>query len=78
MTKDQTHHRTHLFTLRLWPETKGDDQVEWRGKVQHVLSGEARYFRRWSELRAFVRECLPAWEMEKGERNEGNRRTKNM
>jgi len=52
-------HHTHLFTLRLWPEALGDDQIEWRGKVQHVLSGEARYFRDWTALVAFLLETLP-------------------
>ena len=38
-------HRSHLFTVRLWAEDLGDDQVEWRGEVQHVLTSETRYFR---------------------------------
>lgn len=41
---------SHLFTVRLWPHDVGDGQIEWRGKVQHVLSGETRYFRAWAEL----------------------------
>ena len=43
---------SHLFTVRLWPKELGEEQVEWRGKVQHVLSGEAHYFREWQELTA--------------------------
>lgn len=43
---------SHLFTVRLWSEDLGDDQVEWRGQVTHVLSGEAHYFREWQELDA--------------------------
>ena len=38
-------HRSHLFTVRLWEEDLGGDQVEWRGEVQHVLTSETRYFR---------------------------------
>lgn len=45
---------SHLFTLRLWPENMGSGQTDWRGKVQHVNSGEARYFRDWPTLEAFV------------------------
>ena len=45
---------SHLFTVRLWPEALGASNVEWRGKVTHVLSGEARYFREWQDLIAFV------------------------
>lgn len=41
---------SHLFTVRLWSHDLGDGRTEWRGKVQHVLSGEARYFREWAEL----------------------------
>ena len=47
---------SHLFTVRIWREKLGEEHVEWRGKVQHALSGEARYFREWAELIAFVRE----------------------
>ena len=42
--------QAHLFTLRLWAEELDPDHVEWRGKVQHVATGEARYFRRWQQL----------------------------
>jgi hypothetical protein len=47
---------THLFTVRIWREELGDGHSEWRGKVQHPLSGETRYFREWAELITFVRE----------------------
>ena len=59
MTQDQTHQRTHLFTLRLWAEALGDGQIEWRGKVQHVLSGQTRYFRDWEALIAYLQDMLP-------------------
>jgi hypothetical protein len=59
MTDEQTPHRTHLFTLRLWTEPLGEGRTEWRGKVQHVLSGEARYFRDWPALVAFLTDTLP-------------------
>ena len=54
MPSDQPHPRTHLFTLRLWVELSGDDQREVRMQVRHVLSGETRYFRAWSEVVAFL------------------------
>jgi hypothetical protein len=47
---------SHLFTVRVWREELGAGRVEWRGKVQHPLSGEAQYFREWAELIAFVRD----------------------
>jgi len=43
-TGRQQHH-SHLFTVRLWLEELGDGRAEWRGQVQHVLSGETHYFR---------------------------------
>ena len=55
---DRPAETSHLFTLRLWPEDLGSGQVDWRGKVQHVNSGEARYFRDWPTLEAFVEELL--------------------
>lgn len=50
--------RSHLFTLRLWLEELGSGQTDWRGKVQHVNGGEARYFRDWPTLETFVEGLL--------------------
>lgn len=58
MTTDRPFRRTHLFTVRLWVEPVAADQAEIRGRVQHVLSGEALYFRTWQALLAFVEEKL--------------------
>jgi hypothetical protein len=55
---DPSPHNSHLFMLRLWPEDLGSGQTDWRGKVQHVNSGEARYFRDWPTLEAFVEGLL--------------------
>lgn len=51
--------RSHLFTVRVWVEELGDGEREWRGKVQHVPSGEVCYFREWSKLLMFLVEVLP-------------------
>lgn len=40
---------SHLFLVRLWSDEVAD-QNEWRGRVQHVLSGEARTFDDWAML----------------------------
>jgi hypothetical protein len=58
LDREQLHHPSHLFTVRLWQEELGNDHVEWRGKVQHITSGEAHYFREWSALIAFLLELL--------------------
>jgi hypothetical protein len=64
--KGQPAHRSHLFTVRLWAEELGDGQTEWRGQVQHVLSGETRYFRDWAALVEFVRAMLTRLAVEEG------------
>jgi hypothetical protein len=46
-----------LFTVRVWAE-QVDDAVEWRGKVQHLPSGEAHYFREWAVLVGFMVDVL--------------------
>jgi hypothetical protein len=55
---DRPTHSSHLFMLRLWLEDLGGGQADWRGKVQHVNSGEVRYFRDWPTLEAFVEGLL--------------------
>lgn len=55
----------HVFTLRMWPEELGDGRVDWRGKIQHVNSGEVRYFRDWPALEAFLDGLLRGGEEER-------------
>jgi hypothetical protein len=43
-----------LFTVRLWQEMLNEKQTEWRGKIQHVGSGEVCYFRDWSKMMNFI------------------------
>jgi hypothetical protein len=50
MDPDQPLQRSHLFTIRLWTESLGDGQVEQRGHVRYVLTGEHRSFRDWTTL----------------------------
>jgi hypothetical protein len=49
-----------LFMLRTWREDLGEGCSEWRGRVQHVTSGEVRYFRDWPALIACLQEMLSA------------------
>jgi hypothetical protein len=49
---------SHLFNVRLWPEEVDLGNVEWRGKVQHVITGETRYFREWLHLPVLIRQML--------------------
>ncbi|MEZ4861422.1 MAG: hypothetical protein R3C14_08950 [Caldilineaceae bacterium] len=52
------NYRSHLFTLRLWTEPgvlyHDGKPSEIRFKVQHLLSGEVRYFREWPALIEFL------------------------
>jgi hypothetical protein len=47
---------THVFILRLWLEPREieDAQPEWRGVIEHVESGEHRYFRDLDVMLAFL------------------------
>ena len=49
---------SHLFTVRVWLDEPAEGHIGWRGKVQHVLSGETRYFRDWPALLAFLSKTL--------------------
>lgn len=55
MSTERLSTPTHLFTVRLWAEELDHGKAEWRGKVTHVLSGEARYFREWQGLITHIR-----------------------
>lgn len=48
------HHRSYLFTVRLWFEDLGNGRMEWRGKVLYTPTGEACYFREWPVFKAFL------------------------
>src|SRR5437588_12308299 len=50
MDMKQQQYDSQLFTVRVWLEELANGQTEWRGKVQHVTSGEVRYFRDWATL----------------------------
>jgi hypothetical protein len=53
---------SHLFTVRVWIEELSDGQMEWRGQVRYVLTGEIRYFRNWATLIALITTMLPTSE----------------
>lgn len=44
--------------LRIWLEDGDLGKTGWRGRVQHVNSGDIRYFRDWSTLECFVEEQI--------------------
>jgi hypothetical protein len=71
--RDPSSHTSHLFMLRMWPEDLGGGQTDWRGKVQHVNSGEVRYFRDWPTLEAFVEGLLLKTDPEGGDAGRARR-----
>ena len=48
------HPPSTLFTIRLWHETLGKEPGAMCMQVKHVLSGETRYFREWSQLSTYL------------------------
>ena len=68
-------HGSHLFLVRFWSEgaqqaQDSRDEKEWRGMVQHVLSGEARSFRDWPTLIDMLLEMADADDIETKEHGE--------
>ena len=51
--------REELFMMKLWKESLDRTHVEWRGKIQHVASGQVAYFRDWSKVMDFIGATLP-------------------
>jgi len=57
-TQDMDREHSQLFLVRLWAEESSDGrdiegsgtQGAWCGKLQHVVSGQAQYFRGWPTL----------------------------
>lgn len=64
MPSKPPHQPSQLFTIRLWAEALGDEKQEIRGKVQHVVSGEARHFRDWITLETFLMAWLKTQEQQ--------------
>ena len=61
--KSQSEHgslgtQAQIFTLRIWVTNQKDDSLEWRGRIQHVQSGEVRYCQSWDAFSAYVEEAL--------------------
>jgi hypothetical protein len=54
--------RSASFILRLWWEpdraSESPSQAQWRGSIEHVDSGDRRFFLDLREIEPFVRRCL--------------------
>jgi hypothetical protein len=50
--------QVQIFTLRIWVIGQKDATLEWRGRIQHIQSGEVQYCRDWDRFIAYVEEML--------------------
>lgn len=50
---------THSFLVRIWCEDLGRGEREWRGRIQHLRSGEVRHVHGLPALFAALAELLP-------------------
>lgn len=67
---DRSIPHTHLFVIRIWEQVIEHGRTEWRGRVQHVPTGEVHYFREWADMLSIVQQMLPETG---GEVGDGNR-----
>jgi hypothetical protein len=51
---------THVFIVRIWREPREieEAQAEWRGVVEHIPTGQRRYFKDMDEIKHFVQPYL--------------------
>ena len=54
-----TEYNSYLFTVRVWQEAVNHQEAEWRGRLQHVPSGQVYYFRTWNMLIRNLLSMLP-------------------
>ena len=59
LTRTQDLNHSHLFLVRVWPERDNEGRIEWHGRLQHVVSGEAYTFRGCPELLEVLVGMLP-------------------
>ncbi|RIK42337.1 MAG: hypothetical protein DCC55_09210 [Chloroflexi bacterium] len=65
-----THRLQHLFIVRTWREPSTVvASAEWRGMVEHVPTGQRRYFTRLEELDHFILHQMEQAEEEGGSAN---------
>lgn len=50
--------QAQTFTLRIWVTDQKDANLEWRGRIQHIQSGEVRYCQSWDAFTTYVEEVL--------------------
>ncbi|MSP12390.1 MAG: hypothetical protein EXR62_05470 [Chloroflexi bacterium] len=58
------------FFVRVWqePREREEEQAELRGAIEHVQSGQKRYFKDSETLTTFINEVLQKWNVTGTER----------
>jgi hypothetical protein len=56
MDQFMTEHSNYAFIVRIWLEPREISNLpaEWKGMIQHVSSGQQRYFNTFEQLVAFI------------------------
>jgi len=54
---------THVFIVRIWCERREIEgrMPTWRGMIEHVPSGERRYFKDLDEIHGFIAPICNGW-----------------
>ena len=50
--------QTQTFILRVWVTGRRGASIEWRGRIQHIQSGEVQYCQNWDTFIAYVEKVL--------------------
>lgn len=54
VSSSDAYEHSQAFIVRVWQESLGNGEIEWRGRVQSVRTGQSLYFREWSLLLDFL------------------------
>jgi hypothetical protein len=55
---DNKYTNSYLFLVRLWQADAHNENDEWHGKVQHVITGKADVFDGWPMLVSLLQSML--------------------
>ena len=50
--------QSQMFTLRIWVINREGVNIKWRGRIQHIQSGEVQYCQNWDTFIAYVEKML--------------------
>jgi hypothetical protein len=50
--------QAQMFTLQIWVTGQQENTFDWRGRIQHIQSGEVQYCRDWKGFVGYVEEMI--------------------